>query len=77
MVGSNEDRGRSRRPGAEDRNGQAQVGYSVARRSRGRVTLCAVCTVHKETMNVVSCLSLKTKVDVFPSLGLKPAATVW
>jgi hypothetical protein len=30
-------------------DGQAQVGYSVARRSRGRVTLCAVCTVHAET----------------------------
>jgi hypothetical protein len=28
---------------------QAQVGYSVAGRSRGRVMLCAVCTVHKET----------------------------
>ena len=27
----------------------AQVGYSVARRSRGRVALCAVCTVHMET----------------------------
>jgi hypothetical protein len=27
----------------------AQVGYSVARRSRGRVTSCAVCTVHVET----------------------------
>jgi hypothetical protein len=26
-------------------DGQAQVGYSVARRSRGWVTLCAVCTV--------------------------------
>jgi hypothetical protein len=31
------------------RNDQAQVGYSVAGRSRGQVTLCAVCTVHKET----------------------------
>jgi hypothetical protein len=29
-------------------DGQAQVGYSVIGRSRGRVTLCAVCTVHKE-----------------------------
>jgi hypothetical protein len=29
-------------------DGQAQVGYSVARRSRGRVKLCTVCTVHKE-----------------------------
>jgi hypothetical protein len=70
-MGSNEDRGRSRRPGAEDRDGQAQVEYSMAGRSRGRVTLCAVCTVHKETMSAVSWLSLKTKVDVFPSLGLK------
>jgi hypothetical protein len=26
----------------------AQVGYSVARRSRGQVALCAVCTVHVE-----------------------------
>jgi alpha-D-ribose 1-methylphosphonate 5-triphosphate synthase subunit PhnG len=29
-------------------DGQAQVGYSVAGRSRGRVTLCAVCAMHKE-----------------------------
>jgi hypothetical protein len=26
----------------------AQVGYSVARRSRGRVAPCAICTVHVE-----------------------------
>jgi hypothetical protein len=26
----------------------AQVGYSVARRSGGQVTLCAVCTMHME-----------------------------
>jgi hypothetical protein len=31
------------------RDGQAQVGYSVAGPSRGRVTLCAVCTIHKQT----------------------------
>jgi hypothetical protein len=30
-------------------DGQAHVGYSVVRRSGGRVTLCAVCTVHEET----------------------------
>jgi hypothetical protein len=29
-------------------DGQAQVRYSVARRSRSRVILCVVCTVHKE-----------------------------
>jgi hypothetical protein len=29
-------------------DGQAQVGYSVVGRSEGRMTSCAVCTVHKE-----------------------------
>jgi hypothetical protein len=29
-------------------DGQAQVGYSVARQSRGQVTLCVVRTMHKE-----------------------------
>jgi hypothetical protein len=41
----------------------AQVGYSVAGRSRGRVAACAVCTWHVETGARVSYLSLKTKVD--------------
>jgi hypothetical protein len=30
----------------------AQVGYSVAGRSRGRVVPCAVCTWHVETRSV-------------------------
>jgi hypothetical protein len=30
-------------------DGQAWVRYSVVGRSGGRVVLCAVCTVHKET----------------------------
>jgi hypothetical protein len=43
--------------GVEDRvwrtrDGQAQVGYSVAGRTRGQVMLCAVCTVHEETRSV-------------------------
>jgi hypothetical protein len=29
----------------------AQVGYSVAERSGGQVTLCVTCTVHVETRN--------------------------
>jgi hypothetical protein len=33
-------------------DGQAQVRYAVARRSRGRVALCAVCTMDKETRSV-------------------------
>jgi hypothetical protein len=28
---------------------QAQLGYSVTGRSGGRMTLCAICTVHMET----------------------------
>jgi hypothetical protein len=31
---------------------QAQVGYSVARRSGGRVMLCAISTVRKETRSM-------------------------
>jgi hypothetical protein len=33
-------------------NSQAQVGYSVTERSGGRVTLCAVYTVHEEMRSV-------------------------
>jgi hypothetical protein len=29
-------------------DGQVHIGYLVAERSRGQVTLCAVCTVYKE-----------------------------
>jgi hypothetical protein len=42
MACSDKDCGRSRRPSAE-------VGYSVAERSRGQVTSCEVCTVHVKT----------------------------
>jgi hypothetical protein len=31
---------------------QAQIRYSVARGSRGRVTLCVVCIMHKETRSM-------------------------
>jgi hypothetical protein len=34
-------------------NGPAQVGYSVARRSRGRVMLYAVCTMHKKMRSTI------------------------
>jgi hypothetical protein len=34
------------------RDGQAQVEYSVAGQSRAQVTLCVVCTVHKETRSM-------------------------
>jgi hypothetical protein len=41
----------------------AQVGYSVAGRLRGRMTPCAVYTVHVEMRSASFWLSLKTKVD--------------
>jgi hypothetical protein len=34
------------------KDGQAQVGYSMAGRSRGQVMLCQVYIVHKETRSV-------------------------
>jgi hypothetical protein len=50
MTCSDEDRNRSRRLGAEDRDGL--TGWVlVAGRSRGRVALCAVCTVQVEMMS--------------------------
>jgi hypothetical protein len=45
MMASDKDRGRSRRHGVEDEDGQVQVGYSVAGRSGGRVTPCAIYTI--------------------------------
>jgi hypothetical protein len=49
MACSDEDRGRSRRPGAEDRGWSHRSDTSVVGRSRGRVAPCAVCTCHVET----------------------------
>jgi hypothetical protein len=34
------------------RDDQAHIGYSVAERLRGRVMLCAICTVHNEMRSV-------------------------
>jgi hypothetical protein len=48
MAGSNEDHSRSRTPIEEDRGWSSTVGYSVAGRSGGRVTLYVICTMHKE-----------------------------
>jgi hypothetical protein len=61
-----------------------QVGYSVAGRSRGRVTLCEVCTVYVETGStsflvepqnhgrwIVSGLALKLLGQFLIGLGLK------
>jgi hypothetical protein len=67
----------------------AQVGYSVAGRSRGRVAPCAICTWHEETRSagfLVEAqnqggggflgLGLKTGSSWFGDLGLKITTTV-
>jgi hypothetical protein len=68
----------------------AQVGYSVAGRSRGRVTPCAVCTWHVENRSAgflvepqnqgrrfVIDLASKPVAMVFAGLTSKPVATVF
>jgi hypothetical protein len=56
----------------------AQVRYSVAGWSRGRVASCAVYTGTWRLGARVSWLSLKTKVvEGFPVWASKPAAMVW
>jgi hypothetical protein len=52
-------------------DGQAQVGYSVAGRSGGRVTLCVVCTMHKETRSESFLAEPQNKYQQFTGLGLK------
>jgi hypothetical protein len=58
-----------------------QVRYSMAGRSEGRVTPCAVCTVHVEMRSAGSWLSLKTKVDglsvVWPQNHRDSFSVVW
>jgi hypothetical protein len=55
----------------------AQVGYSVAGRSRGRVAPCAVCTRHVETRSAGFLVEPQNQGRRFVSgLALKPAATV-
>jgi hypothetical protein len=51
-------------------DGQAQVGYSVARRSRGRVTLCVICTVHEEMRSANFLVWPQNKVDGLASIPL-------
>jgi hypothetical protein len=50
---------------------QAQVEYLVARRLRGRVTPCAVSTVHEEIRSAGFLVEPKNQDRRFPNLGLK------
>jgi hypothetical protein len=54
-------------------DGQAQVGYSMTKRSRGRVTLCAVCIMHKEIRSACFLVDLQNQGRWFISgLASKP-----
>jgi hypothetical protein len=55
-------------------DGQAQVRYSVAGRSGGRVMPFAVCTVHEETMSVGFLVEPQNQGQRFPGLGLKTSS---
>jgi hypothetical protein len=52
-------------------DGQAQIGYSVAGRSGGRVMPCVFVQCTNRQGAQVSWFSLKTKVDSFSRFGLK------
>jgi hypothetical protein len=54
----------------------AQVGYSVAGRSRGRVASCAVCTWHVETRSASFSVEPQNQGGGgFPGLGLKTGSS--
>jgi hypothetical protein len=55
------------------RNGhsQAQIGYSVVGRSRGRVTLCVICTVHEEMWSAGFLIEPQNHWDDFLRFGFK------
>jgi hypothetical protein len=54
----------------------AQVGYSVAGRSRGRVAPCAVCTWHTETRSAGFLVEPQNQGGGgFPGLGLKTGSS--
>jgi hypothetical protein len=56
----------------------AQVGYSVAERSGGRVMLCAVCTVHEVTRSASLLVEPQNQGRRFVSgLALKPLGRVF
>jgi hypothetical protein len=54
---------------------QAQIRYSVAGRLGGRVTMCAVCAVHKETRSVSFLVEPQNQGRWFRGLGLKTGSS--
>jgi hypothetical protein len=50
---------------------QAQVGYLMTRRLRGRVMPCVICTMHMKTRNAGSLVEPQNQGRRFSGLGLK------
>jgi hypothetical protein len=75
MAGSDEDHGRSRRPGAEDRGWSSIGRYSVAGRSGGRVMPCVVCTMHMEMRSTSFLVESQNQGQRFLGLGLKTGSS--
>jgi hypothetical protein len=80
MVNSDKDRGRSRRTDTEDRGWSSTgrvIGSRTIGRSGGRVTSCAVCTVHVEMRSASFLLETQNQDCRFVSgLALKPLRRV-
>jgi hypothetical protein len=77
MAGNDEDLGRSRRLGAEDR-GLSSTGRVLGGQMIGRVgdIMCGLQRAHEDKEHEFFCLSLKTKFDGFPVWTLKLTAPV-
>jgi hypothetical protein len=75
MAGSNDDRGRSRRPGIEDR-GWSSTGWVLGGRTIKRLS-DAMCGLHRaqgDEEHVFLSLALKPRAAVSPGLASKPVA---
>jgi hypothetical protein len=66
MVGSDENHGRSRRPGTED-SGWSSIGRVLG----GRMIPCVVYTMHKETKSTGFLVWPQNQGRRFPGLGFK------
>jgi hypothetical protein len=58
-------------------DGQAHVRYSVAGRSGGQVTPCAICTVHMKTRIADFLVEPQNQGRRFPVWSSKSVALVW
>jgi hypothetical protein len=75
MVASDKNHGRSRRPGAEDRGWSSTGRVLGVQTIKGRITPCAVCTMHKETRSASFLVEPPNQGRRFFDLGLKTGSS--